>query len=109
MACNTSGIHEGASEWLFHFSKKRARAALNARAYLSSWKVTSYREVDSYLLAVYANKDIIAEADMHMKNFKQSAEPSTVEYGQTLWTKAPCSGPVYDECSLKGTFIEGLR
>lgn len=81
--------------------KKPAGAALNTRTCLSSLnharqegKLTSYCDVVSYLLATYATVAIIAKAGMNIKNSRQIACQSAVEYVQVLWTRSLRFGSV---------------
>lgn len=46
---------------------------------------------------------------MNIINYQQPVGQSAVKYVQELWMKGPHSGPLYDDYSLTGTFIEGLR
>lgn len=90
--------------WIFQFFiRKRARAASNARTYLSCSsparersKLSSFSKVESFLLASYATDNIFVEADKDMKNFNQPTGKDTFEYTYALWNETLCSWPVYD-------------
>lgn len=110
IACNINMVHERAWMSIFIFSTKKAYQSHPHHLYLSSSrrarqerKFTSWSKVLNYMLATYANKDIIAEDNMEFMNFKKSTGQKKVT-GQAFWTKALCCIPIYDEYGVKGTF-----
>lgn len=115
MAGDTKRIHEGTRMLLFHFFiRNLLRTALNGRDFLSTSsctgkerELTLYCEFLNYLVATYSFDSIITQADTNGMNFKQLAEQSAVSYEQASRTNALQYGPVYNECDLRRTFIEG--
>lgn len=69
----------------------------------------SYCEDVNFLLVMYANKYIIAQADMDIMNFKHPAGKSAVQYGQALWMEGLRWRDVYDDYRQNVTFFEGTR
>lgn len=103
--------------WLFQqFIKDPAKAALahrvRAKKEISAQeegKLTRYCQVVNYLVGNYASDDAISGVDAEVTNFKQPEKMSVERFSEVLWEKALRCGPLYDESSLKGVFIEGLN
>lgn len=77
---------------------KRARAALNEHtsrfrsgAARQGRELTFPRQVLNYILATLLTNYLFSEGDVDKMSFKQPEGERTVEYVQTIWTKAlPC-------------------
>lgn len=101
---------------VYYFIRKPAVAALNGRNSLPSssqarqeGRLTSYCQVDNYLLATYTTDNIIAEAYMDEMNFNYPARHNAVEHGRVFWANTILCHPVGDEFRLTGNCMEGLK
>lgn len=114
MASDTNRFHDRAGMRVSQTVKKTRQSwpqymhqSVQFKLHMSKTDIDPYCEVLNYLLATYASADIIAEIDMHVKNFKQPCCQSAVQYVLALWTKALQTRPRWFLYQTK--FIEGLR
>lgn len=78
-ACDSNGIHEGATVWLVkHFVNKSTVASLAPRVFLNSnlsckreGMLSSWKEVVNHLLETYATDDVIVETKTDLQKSNQ--------------------------------------
>lgn len=63
----------------------------------------------NYILETYATGDVMAETDARILTFLQLSNMTSTEHTEALWSKVLRCDPVYEECVLKGIFIERLH
>lgn len=56
----------------------------------------TYCQVVSYLLAMHATDDVIADVEAEINKFKQPERMSTVRYSKVIWENTQRCGRVYD-------------
>lgn len=103
--------------WLFsYFLKKSTEAALTARLLLKSKSsqysfkegvLKTYCKVVNHLLETYTTEEFISEKD-RIACFVKPSNMSPLKIANELWPKRRRCSHVYEECVLKGIFVEEL-
>lgn len=122
MACDASGVYEGAVMWLFHFSMKNSTSsALKSKLAPNSQqnpnqtlrrrkikKLTTYQQVNNHLLWKYATDEVITDIEEEITSFTQPENKTPYQYAEELDAKTLCCGSVYDSQTMRKIFIKSI-
>lgn len=71
--------------------------------------MTSYSDVENYLLRKYATDEVISEVDAAINKFRQGERMSPPKFSQELCSMALKCKTIYEKFRLKGIFIKVLQ
>lgn len=122
LACDTNGVHEGATMWLFHFCMNKTALTVRNPRLRDDNKNTKYCQsanckrrylttsprVFNFLLKKYATDEVVAETESEILLFARPTNIMPFYHAEELVTKTLCCGVVKEDTALKKILIEGL-
>lgn len=71
--------------------------------------LTTYCDVECYLLESYSTGDVIPDTDAEIMRFNQPLNETPIKYVEFLWAQALRCNLVYNGYELKSNLIKGLE